>query len=81
MKEKINSRYYIYVYYKVGNIGGSEVKTIQEQPEDGFETEKEAEEHLIKLIQSKKGYYFDRPWYKFTILKTWKSLSATVKKS
>ena len=72
----VTCRYFIYVYYQVGNIGSRDVKTIDEQPKDGFETEKEAEQHLIKLIEAKKGYHFDRAWYKFTILKTWNSLSA-----
>ena len=75
-KPNVTCRYYIYVYYKVGNIGSRDVKTIDEQPKDGFETEQEAENHLIKLIEAKKGYYFDRAWYKFTIFKTWNSLSA-----
>ena len=72
----VTCRYFIYVYYQVGNIGSRDVKTIDEQPKDGFETEKEAEQHLINLILAKKGYHFDRAWYKFTILKTWNSLSA-----
>ncbi len=72
----VTCRYFIYVYYQVGNIGSRDVKTIDEQPKDGFETEHEAEQHLIKLILAKKGYHFDRDWYKFTILKTWNSLSA-----
>jgi len=32
-------------------------------------------------VISKEGLYFDRDWYKFTILKTWSSLSAIDKKS
>lgn len=68
--------YYIYVYYKVGNIGSDDVKVLSGQPESGFKTEKQAETYLKKLILAKKGYYFDRAWYKFTILKTWNSLSA-----
>jgi hypothetical protein len=72
----ITCRYFIYVFYRVGNVGSRDVKTINEQPEDGFETELEAEEHLKKLILSKKGHFFHRNWYKFTILKTWNSLSA-----
>ena len=72
----VTCRYFIYVYYQVGNIGSRDVRTIDEQPKDGFETEQEAEHHLIKLILAKTGYHFDRPWYKFTILKTWNSLSA-----
>jgi len=75
-KTDVTCRYYIYVYYQVGNIGSRDVKTIDEQPKDGFETEQEAETHLVKLIEAKKGYHFDRGWYKFTILKTWNSLSA-----
>jgi len=43
-------RYFIYVYYQVGNIGSRDVRTIDEQPKDGFETEQEAEQHLVKLI-------------------------------
>ena len=72
----VTCRYFIYVFYQVGNIGSRDVKTIDEQPKDGFETEQEAEEHLIKLILAKKGHFFGRSWYKFTIMKTWNSLSA-----
>jgi len=75
-QHNVTCRYFIYVYYQVGNIGSRDVRTIDEQPKDGFETEQEAEEHLIKLILAKKGYHFDRARYKFTILKTWNSLSA-----
>ena len=78
MKEEMSvvTRYFIYVFYQVGNIGSRDVKTIDNQPKDGFETEKEAEEHLKELILAKKGHYFDRDWYKFAIIKTWNSLSA-----
>ena len=72
----VTCRYFIYVFYQVGNIGSRDVKTINEQPRDGFETEQEADEHLKKLILAKKGNLFDRSWYKFTIMKTWNSLSA-----
>lgn len=72
----VTCRYFIYVFYQVGNIGSRDVKTIDEQPEEGFDTEQKAQKHLIKLILAKKGYYFERDWYKFTILKTWNSLSA-----
>ncbi len=72
----VTCRYFIYVFYQVGNIGSRDVKTIDEQPKDGFENERDAEEHLKKLILAKKGYFFDRSWYKFTIMKTWNSLSA-----
>lgn len=69
-------RHYIYVYYQVGNIGGKEVDTIDDQPEDGFPDFDSAKDHLLELIESRKGHYFDRPWYKFTILPTWNSKSA-----
>ena len=72
----VTCRYFIYVFYQVGNIGSRDVKTIDEQPKDGFKTEQEAENHLKKLILAKKGQFFDRDWYKFTIMKTWNSLSA-----
>lgn len=72
----VTCRYFIYVFYQVGNIGSRDVKAIDEQPKDGFETEREAEQHLEKLILAKKGHFFDRNWYKFTIMKTWNSLSA-----
>jgi len=75
-KHIVTCRYFIYVFYQVGNIGSRDVKTIDEQPKNGFETEQEAEQHLKKLILTKKGYFFDRDWYKFTIMKTWNSLSA-----
>ena len=69
-------RYYIYVYWQQGNIGAKQVDTLEQQPKDGFETEKDAEEYLLNLIEKRKGYYFERDWYKFTILKTWNSKSA-----
>ena len=68
-------RYYIYVYWMQGNIGPHQVNTLDNQPAEGFATEDEAEEHLLKLIEARKGYYFERDWYKFTILKTWQSKS------
>lgn len=84
MIDNIIIRYFIYVYYQVGNIGSRDVRTIDEQPKDGFETEAEAEQFLIKLMLGKKGYYFDKNWFKFTILKTWalqcKPISATLNK-
>ena len=69
-------RYYIYVYWQQGNIGAKQVDTLEQQPKEGFETEKEAEEYLLNLIEKRKGYYFERPWYRFTILKTWNSKNA-----
>lgn len=69
-------RYFIYVYYQQGNVGPQCVEAISEQPEEGFATEKEAEDHLIALIEARKGHYFDRNWYKFTVLKTYLSKNA-----
>lgn len=69
-------RYYIYVYYQRGNCGDYNCRTIEEQPKEGFDSEINAEKHLIKLIDKKHGYFFDRPWYKFTILKTYNSKNA-----
>jgi len=60
------ARYLIFVYQS------KNITLIDEQPKDGFETDKEAEAHLLDLIEAKKGYYFDRDWYKFVILKTYK---------
>jgi hypothetical protein len=70
------ARYFIYVYYQQGNVGPHCVEPIKEQPEEGFATEQEAEEHLTKMIEARQGYYFDRNWYKFTILKTYLSKNA-----
>lgn len=76
-KKRLPVRYFIYAYYKSGNVGGNSVRTIADgQPKNGFATEQEAEERLTELILAKKGYFFERDWYKFTILKTWSSLSA-----
>jgi hypothetical protein len=69
-------RYYIYVYWQQGNVGAKQVTTLENQPEEGFKTENEAEEYLLDLIEKRKGYFFERDWYKFTILKTWSSKSA-----
>ena len=73
-------RYYIYVYWQQGNVGTHQVKLLDEQPLEGFKTDKHAESHLEKLIERRKGYYFERPWYEFTIQKTWKSKNALDKK-
>jgi len=72
----MKARHYIYVYYQVGNVGSQDVKVIEHQPENGFDSEQAAEQHLSKLIEARKGIYFDRDWYKFTILKTYCSKSA-----
>ncbi len=69
-------KYYIYVYWQRGNVGVKQAETLEQQPKDGFETEKEAEEYLLDLIEKRKGYFFERDWYKFTILKTYNSKSA-----
>ena len=49
---------------------------IVDQPEDGFESEEEAEKYLLNKIEERKGSFFDRAWYNFVILKTYKSKSA-----
>jgi hypothetical protein len=67
-------RYYIYVYYKKQAMKYS--GPIEDQPEDGFESEEEAEKYLLNKIEEKKGNFFDRAWYNFVILKTYKSKSA-----
>ena len=69
-------RYFIYVYWQQGNIGPKQVDVILEQPNDGFESEQDAELCLLDLIEKRKGYFFDRDWYKFTIMKTYNSKSA-----
>lgn len=60
----------------MGNVGSRDVQTIDEQPEEGFESETEAEKHLLELIEKRQGIFFTRPWYKFTILKTYSSKNA-----
>lgn len=70
------ARYFIYVYYQQGNVGPQCVEALKDQPKDGFGTEQDAEVHLQKLIEARKGYFFERDWYKFTILKTYLSKSA-----
>lgn len=64
-------RYYIYKFYKVGNIGEHHIKAIEEQPKEGFEREVQAIVHLksyvipdCKRIDKKE---------KFTILPIWVS--------
>ena len=69
-KEIIPIRFYIYVHYK------GEMKPILDQPIDGFEERKYAVLHLFRLINAKKGEYFTRNWYRFTIQETFHSLSA-----
>jgi hypothetical protein len=69
-------RYYIYTYWQQGNVGPKQVEILEDQPMEGFATEDQAEQHLLKLIEAREGRFFTRPWYNFTILKTWKSKSA-----
>jgi hypothetical protein len=69
-------RYFIFVYYQQGNVGPHCVEALKEQPKNGFTTEGEAEEYLQKLIEARKGYFFERDWFKFTILKTYMSKNA-----
>ena len=66
-------KYYIYVYWQQVS---KQVTILENQPKDGFETESQAEEHLLDLIETRKGQFFDRDWYKFTIMKTYNSKSA-----
>lgn len=70
------ARFYIYVYYQQGNVGSHDIKPITEQPKEGFESELDAEVHLLKLIDARKGFYFDRAGNKFVILKTFMSKDA-----
>jgi hypothetical protein len=69
-------RYYIWAYWQQGNVGPHQVRLLDDQPKDGFKSEEAAEAHLLKKIEARKGYFFERPWYEFTIQKTWKSKSA-----
>ena len=69
-------RYFIYVYYQQGNVGPHCVEALKDQPKNGFTTEIEAEEYLQILIEARIGYFFERDWFKFTILKTYLSKSA-----
>lgn len=60
-KYKMVSSYYILILRQIGNIGAHEIKKIDNQPEEGFLSEKDAENHLGKLI--KEGNYpFDSRW-------------------
>ena len=69
-------RHFIYVFNQIGNVGAKQCHIIDEQPKDGFETKEEAVIHLRKLILAKEEPYFTRDWYTFTIMETWRSLSA-----
>ncbi len=69
-------RYYIYLYHQIGNIGPQQLSIIDSQPKEGFKSETEAESHLLNLIEEMSEPYFQRDWYKFTILKTWRSKCA-----
>lgn len=74
-------KWYIYVITQQGNIGPHQTILLKDhQPAEGFDTEQQGEEHLVKLIEARKGYYFERDWYHFVILKTWQSKSALDKK-
>ena len=80
-KEKSQSknilpRYYIYIFNQIGNVGARECYAIEYQPKNGFETKEEAVIHLRKLILAKEEPYFTRDWHTFTIMETWRSLSA-----
>jgi hypothetical protein len=60
-KNKMISSYYILILRQIGNIGAHEIKKIDNQPKEGFDSENDAEKHLNKLI--KEGEYpFDSRW-------------------
>jgi hypothetical protein len=70
------TKFFIYILYQQGNVGGHHIEAIREQPDDGFVNEEEAEKHLLELIEKREGWGFDRDWYKFVIMKTYTSKSA-----
>lgn len=43
--------FYILILRQIGNIGAHEIKKIDEQPKEGFISEKAAEEHLKNLFK------------------------------
>lgn len=68
--------YFVYVIRQAGNIGPHEILKVNDQPEKGFLTEKNADHWLNKKIENREGYYFDRAGYHFVILKTYISKNA-----
>jgi hypothetical protein len=64
----IKSNYFILRCSQIGNVGAHQIQRIKEQPEDGFESELEAENHLTMLLLKTNGT-FSYPWDAFTIMK------------
>lgn len=66
-------KYCIYVVKQRGNIGPHEIKRIDAP---SFDLEKDAETHLLDLIEKREGHYFERNWNHFVILPTYQSKNA-----
>lgn len=72
-KYKMVSSYYILILRQIGNIGAHEIKKIDNQPEEGFLSEKDAENYLSKLIKEA-NYPFDTRWgHNYMISKLYKN--------
>jgi hypothetical protein len=66
------NRYYIYTHTK-DEIRGSHHFILlgkEYQPDNGFDSEENAEKHLEELIRNSTGHYFDNPVYKYVIMST-----------
>jgi len=59
--------FYILILRQIGNVGAHEIKKIDDQPKDGFVSEKAAEEHLKKLFKIGDYPFNKNNWESFMI--------------
>jgi hypothetical protein len=68
----VKPRYRIFEARQIGNVGAHEIKAIEEQPKEGYDTEKEAELSLRKKIASANEWLFNGNYPRtFVVLKVW----------
>lgn len=65
----MTSKYFIYHLYQTGNVGPHNCEIVKEQPDEGFKTNKEAENYIRNAMRNKNQWIFQQKWYRFTILK------------
>lgn len=59
--------FYILILRQIGNAGAHEIRTIGQQPIEGFSSKKEAEEHLEKLFKVGDYPFNKNNWESFMI--------------
>lgn len=74
----MKKKWYIFETYMISSsnkIAGLQFTLLSEQPEEGFDTEGLAENHITKLIEDENSKYFKGDSYIFAVLKTWQNKS------